>query len=169
MLVFEKYMKQYSLFKLQSPQHGGTLRQGKSKTLRPLCTKRVIHLTLKASKNNFYAHKREVEKELRRLASRFKIKIYSNATNWDHLHLAIKIPDRKSYISFIRAFTGLMAKKFGKKLWTALPHTRLVSWGKAFKKLLQYIDLNKREASGEILYTPRQARHRGMLWIAIPP
>ena len=161
-------MRQLKLFKVDPITHGGAIAKGKRKTRRPLCSKRVIHLTLKAHKNILYSHKGFIEEELRRLGKKFNLKIYSIAVNLDHLHIAVKISDRKSYLSFIRSFTGLVARELGKKLWALLPHTRLVSWGRAYKKLLQYLELNRKEASGQVPYTPREAHRRGMVWLRVP-
>ncbi len=41
------------------------------------------------------------------------------------------------------------------KFWDSIPFTRIVEWGIALRKLVNYIRQNQNEALGLIPYTPR--------------
>lgn len=135
--------------------HGGEFALGKRKRLRTLSSKRPIHCVLKSKRRVLYARKSWIEREARRLAKKFGVKAYSIAVNFDHIHFALKIPNRQAYNAFVRAFAGILAAKFGKGLWALLPFTRVCAWGRAFEKLLDYIRKNREEAAGEKPYEPR--------------
>lgn len=148
-------MQQKNLFKVEEPVHGGELRRGQRKTMRPLARKKPIHLVLKAKKN-FGKHGPLVQTEARRLADWFQIRIYDEALAPDHLHLVIRIPGRKEYIAFIRALTGPLARQLGKGIWSLLPFTRVSAWGKAFEELRKYLKKNREETAGLRPYEKRQ-------------
>jgi REP element-mobilizing transposase RayT len=153
-------MRQSSFkFSQQHLFHGGLLSRGRRKRARPLSAKMPLHLVLK-SKRNIYSSGTEMERLARRLGERFHLKIYSVAVAKDHLHLVLRIPDRRSYAAYVRSLTGIAARKFGSGLWALLPFSRLGHWGKDFRSLLQYLEKNRREASGEWAYTPRNHRYR---------
>lgn len=79
---------------------------------------------------------------LKRQAKTFGVKIYSQSLQKDHWHLVIKITNRHMYIGFIRSLTGIIARQLGKGLWRLSPYSRIVSWGKDFAAVLDYILLN---------------------------
>lgn len=151
-------MKQLSLFAKPKPEHGGDGRKGKRKSARLLCTKRPIHLVLKANKKGLYQNKAYFEAQIHKFAARFRLKIYGIAVNHDHIHFIAKIATRELYKSFIRALTGALALRFGKGIWALLPYSRVVEWGRAFRAVLAYLKKNREEASGERTYEPRGRR-----------
>ncbi|MGE4131529.1 MAG: hypothetical protein AB7F86_07805 [Bdellovibrionales bacterium] len=57
-----------------------------------------------------------------------------------------------------RGFTGWAARRFQIK-WKTLPATRIVEWGRAFRTLLKYVQLNEWEAFGYIDYEPERTRN----------
>jgi REP element-mobilizing transposase RayT len=152
-------MKQYSLFQNAPPVHGGELAKGRRKNRRPLAKKRPIHLVLKA-KREFGQGRQAVVQETKRLAAKFGLKIYDLALAKDHLHLVLTIPSRKNYISFIRALTGLLARKLGKGIWLLLPFSRVSIWGKAYRELRKYLEQNRLEAAGVAPYKARTDWYR---------
>jgi hypothetical protein len=101
-----------------------------------------------------------IHQETKRLAAKFGIKIYDTALAKDHLHLVFTILSRKDYIAFIRAVTGLLARKLGKGLWQLLPFSRVSHWGKAYRALRKYLEQNRLEAAGIQPYKKRKDYYR---------
>lgn len=138
--------------------HGGDLDPGRRKVRRPLSSRKPVHLMLKAKQP--WKNGRSVMHETRRLTERFKIRVLDLALASDHVHLAIQIPCRRDYVSFIRALTGILARKFGKGLWKALPFTRVAEWGRAYRELQKYFERNRLEFMGWIPYEARRDWYR---------
>lgn len=148
-------MKQLSLIPAQQPVHGGDLNQGTRKTLRPLARRRPIHLILKSKVAFEKSNGVLVLAEAKRFSEKFGLKLIDHAFGEDHLHLVLTIPSRRDYNSFIRSLSGLLARKYGKGIWSSLPYTRVAHWGKDFRGLLKYLELNRLEASGDMPYSQR--------------
>ncbi|RYZ78834.1 MAG: hypothetical protein EOP06_28335 [Proteobacteria bacterium] len=96
-----------------------------------------------------------MEKILRDQAALHKIKLFRVSLNWSHIHILMQTPSRAAYNKFIRGVTALLvafvSKKIGKScagLFDLPPFTRIVSWGREFRKLMDYHDLNDMEARG---------------------
>ena len=89
-------------------------------------------------------------------ARRAGVRIYKFNINFDHIHLLIKLRDRRSYFRFIRAVTGLISRKLGRGLWKLRPFTPVAHWGRAFRTLKKYIQQNELEVNGLIPYQPRK-------------
>lgn len=145
---------QYSLFKKPLLFHGGELKTSKRKIARPLARKRAIHFILKSGRD-IYKHASFIEALIRRQGGRFSVRVYSVAVAHDHVHFVALVPVREKYAGFIRAITGLLARKLGKGLWKFTPFTRIVAWGKDFARLLNYLRKNREEAAGTRAYEPR--------------
>jgi REP element-mobilizing transposase RayT len=136
--------------------------KGNPKTQRPLVTRQAIHLVLKSSKatgkHSLLLFHREIEILLRKQARDFGVKIYAFANAGNHLHLLIRIHNRRNYRAFIRAISGLIMRKvFGfekghggrhANLWDARPFTRIVAWGKDFLGVKDYLLINELETEG---------------------
>lgn len=148
-------MTQFKLFPVEKPEHGGDLKRGVRKTLRPLATDRPIHLTLKAKVPFKGDAGAVVLIEARRLAGKFHIKVYDHAVEDDHVHLAVKIPHRRDYVKFIKSLTGLLSRRFGKGFWKQVPYTRVVQWGRDYTNLGKYFEKNRLEAAGDLPYKDR--------------
>ncbi len=147
----QKYLNNYK------KQFGGELIVGKRKTQRPLSTKNPIHLVLRSDTVRLFTPSNtSLEKLIYRTAGKFQIRIYDLALNWNHIHAVIMIKDRKDYVAFIRALTSLIALKIQSKIkdlktiFTLRPFTRILEWGKDFKKTQHYVYLNQLEAFGYI-------------------
>jgi REP element-mobilizing transposase RayT len=147
---------QKSLFTFSSI-HGGEHSIGKRKNRRPLSRKKPIHLVLK-SKRNLYQHKDLIETQLKRQAEKFEIRLYDKAVARDHVHILAKIPGKREYTAFIRALTGILAKKLGRNLFSLLPFTRVAEWGRDFLNLKKYFLQNREEAAGRRPYRERKSR-----------
>jgi hypothetical protein len=148
-------MKQVSLFPIAPPVFGGNLPRGRRKLARPLARKRPTHLILKA-KREIFSERKTVLDVVFGQAEKQSIRIYDLAVAKDHLHLVIATPGRREYRAFIRSVTGLLARRFGKGLWTALPFTRVAQWGAAYRELQRYMEQNREEALGRRPYKPRK-------------
>jgi len=139
-------------------EFGGSLLLGKRKEARPLSTKHPIFMTLKSTHTSFFnPSTRSLERVIRDHAAKYQIKIHELSLNWTHIHFAISIPSKENYLAFIRTLTAeivrLLSKALGKNLkglFDLRPHTRIVSWGRELKAVLNYIILNQMEAWGLI-------------------
>jgi len=154
-------------------EFGGSLLYGKRKSARPLSTKKPIHLILKCTgKRIFSPTDRKLENLIRHQSNKYGIKIYEVALNWTHVHLLIKLPSRDAYVAFIRTVTslivhfvskskGFVSKTNGvnlktkdldlKSIFDLRPYTKILSWGKQFQRVVEYIELNILEALGLIV------------------
>ncbi len=160
-----------------SRQFGGALLKGNPKEKRPLSLKNPLHLVLK-SKNTFgansmlaKAHASRIDRLVRKQAGCCGVKIYHFVNVGNHLHLVIRLQDRRLYHVFIRAISGLIARQvLGKErgsqreaqdssldmkpvmktkkfqFWVARPFTRFVTWGADYKNLSLYMKKNQAQA-----------------------
>lgn len=156
---------------------GGSLLKGNAKVRRPLSTKEAIHLVLKSEKaigSRSMLSRRNVnhvDKLIRRQAKLGGIRIFRFVNVGNHLHLVIRIQNRKCFAKFIRSVTGLIARHVmenerGKergdeysnsmsralrktKFWISRPFTRLISWGKDFNHLSRYMAKNRAQAKSQ--------------------
>ena len=158
--IGEDMSRQMSFFKPAEKEFGGTLStKGKRKTARVLDSRKPLHFVLKSKKGaNLYAHRTLLRKLLFIYTKRFGIKVYKESVQKDHFHFCIKITNRVLYRRFIRALTGVISQKLGKGLWILLPYSRVVSWGRDFLGVLDYLLLNNCEVSGIVPYALRDSR-----------
>lgn len=72
-----------------------------------------------------------------------------------------QIPENSYYNDLKSDFVPLKSShlKYQRKFWGALIYSRLVRWGKDFKNVLAYIEMNTLEADGWIPYQPRKSRY----------
>ena len=123
---------------------------------------------------------------LKKYAKRFFIKVEQVTVQGDHIHLVIRISWRRNCHDFFRVFAGQIAQRFEKegllvcvvtdtpkhatakkrsgrkrkKLWKHRPFTRIVKGWRAYRTVRNYVQLNEKEALGEIPY--RKERLRGL-------
>jgi REP element-mobilizing transposase RayT len=175
-----KKSAQLSLFKnyskSQSRIFGGSLLHGRRRRSRPLSTSEAIHLVLRSSwargPTSFLLtkNKKFIQWLLASNAKKYGIKVYRCAIVSNHLHLVIRIRDRRSYRAFIRVFSGRVATqvmnsqsfqsfqrylwvKFqsdtneiqgkGQAFWQFRPWSRILYWGRDFKQACRYVELNE--------------------------
>ena len=148
----------FSFMKDYRKEFGGSLLLGKRKSKRPLSTKHPIHLVLKSvEKNLFNPGNRSLENLIRNEASRFGIKVYDLALNWSHIHILFRLKNKTDYVKFIRSLTAILsirirkAKPTIKTIFNLRPFTRIISWGRDFKRALNYQTLNQLESLGLIV------------------
>jgi REP element-mobilizing transposase RayT len=149
-----------SFFKPEPKEFGGTLLvKGKRKTARVLDCRKPLHFVLKSKKTgNLYSHRVLIRKLLYLYAKRFGVKVYKESVQKDHFHFCIKITNRLLYRAFIRALTGVISQHLGKGLWILKPYSRIVSWGREFLNVLDYLLLNDCEVSKIVPYAIRKSQ-----------
>lgn len=150
-------------------------RSGRRKEARPFDPKQALHVTLRSQKARgdwSMLRKKHCNAimELRlRLEKRWNVRVYRYANVGNHLHLLMRAKRLKDWQGFIREFTGGIAilvtgarkgaaLKRNKSLevpesamrgfWDGLVYTRIVTWGRDFRRVCEYIWLNIYEARG---------------------
>ncbi len=150
-------MRQLSLFKPPSLEHGGEIRRGRRKLARPFDPKRALHVVLRSSRArgpwSLLAPKNKVQVHLllESVSTRFGIRVYRSANAGNHLHLLLRAKSRQSLQGFLRTLAGLLARKItgakkGQsrgKFWDLLAYSRVVAWGKAFREVRDYLVSNR--------------------------
>ncbi len=143
-------------------EFGGSILSRNKKSLRPLCSKRALHLVLKADRSisgSLRSFQVGIANLLAKYSSRFGVKIYKYAICGNHIHIVLRVPDRIVYRAWIRTVTGRMAINFKVK-WGLSPWSRILSWGREFKTVIKYVLQNTLEAEGIIEYKGRVKQYR---------
>jgi hypothetical protein len=145
------------IFKSPPREFGGVLLNGRRKSLRPLSLKEPMHLVLRANikkSGSLLKHRGAIIRTIDKFNKRFKVKDYQKAIVANHLHLLIQFSSREEYKAWVRSVTGQLAQKLSIN-WSLRPFTRIVTWGRDFKRVKDYIFQNRLEALGVIHYRPR--------------
>lgn len=127
-------------------------------------------------------NQRGISSILKKASVKYSIRIYRQAIQSNHIHLVLKVPSRYAYKCFIAVISGKIAsfvmnfisfKNFvkdlsirdtgegyktphnGQAFWEYRPFSRLLYWGKDYKKALTYLLKNTLEALGFIKYEAR--------------
>lgn len=135
-------------------EFGGSLLKGKRKSQRPLSTKNPMHLVLKSSNAKgryaFNPTDQKLKTLIHQMARRFRVRVYSDAINWSHIHLVIRIYQRQDYVKFIRGLSGAMVLKLKapKGFFEIRPFTKIGSWGRQFQVWREYLVRNQLQARG---------------------
>jgi REP element-mobilizing transposase RayT len=183
--------RQLSFFKKDPRFFGGQTLYGKRKSRRPLSTSEPIHFVLRSSwamgPHSFLKphHKVHIDALITSLAKKYGITIYQRAIASNHLHLLVRIKDRRGYVAFIRVLSSKVAllvmktKSFqlfrkslrnlrgdgaktteiqgkGQKFWQFRPFHRILFWGRDFRSCKSYVIQNTLEALGFLAYKPRK-------------
>lgn len=152
-------------------QFGGTLlKKSHAKVARPLSTKHAMHVVLRSSQArdewSFRAHKnrKHIESILKAQAQRYGVKLLEFVNGGDHLQMVLKIADRVSFHSFMRAISGMIAMKVSgsaktralkNKFWNFRPWTRVVEWAQGISLAADELIHQHLEKMGLILDLPR--------------
>ena len=88
-------------------------------------------------------------------ARKYGFKVYEYANAGNHLHLIVRVTDRRKWAAYIRELTGRIALAAGRRkaggFWRHRPFTRVIrSWRQAFQWACDYVELNRLEAEGFI-------------------
>ena len=172
---------QSCLFKTSSQHrfsYGGVLRNRRSgRGTRPLSTKEPLHLVFKVNREKLRQQSLRspqgfalVSTIIKKYAGRFMVKIEQLSIQNNHIHALIRTSRRSQYQHFFRVVTGQIAQCFAKegllraqvtgtlRLWQHRPFTRVVRGWKAYQTVRDYIQLNEKEARGEIRYQKNRLR-----------
>ncbi|HAG91543.1 MAG TPA: hypothetical protein DCL41_06710 [Bdellovibrionales bacterium] len=149
-------MKQLNLIPPPRLECGGSL-QNTRKHKRVLCSKRPLHLVLKANRNTLFKNREFIHQTLKTQAKKFGHKLQSRSVQKNHIHVLMQISSRLEYLKFIRALTGLIARKLGRGIWKFRPYTKILSWGREIKNVTGYILQNELEVFGVRAYRPRKS------------
>lgn len=170
-------------------EHGGAYSIKRRKSKRPLTIRNSFHVTLRSElatkKRSLLRHKNMIYKVLNKASRRFGIKIYQQAICGNHIHLLIRGKKRFAIQNFFRVVAGHIAQKilqlyplqqyeqksndfthqqpttkYKRKFWEALLYSRLVSWGRDFKNVVNYVERNTLEALGWIPYLRSKSRYK---------
>lgn len=162
-----------SFEKLKIKDFGGSMIKGNAREQRPLSTKRPVHLVMRSTyargEKSFLAPKRArlVKDLVNRAGAHQGVKIYRFANSGNHLHFVILPASRTAYLRFIRAISGRLARLVlgaergnakGIKFWDALPFTRILEWGRDYRRACAYLKQNTLEALGFVPYKPRKKK-----------
>jgi REP element-mobilizing transposase RayT len=159
---------------------GELLKKAKNRHARPLSTKAPMHLCLRSSAAtqewSFRSARnwRKVENLCRHFARKNGVRVLELANSGNHLHLLIKLSNRRAYSRFVKGLTGALAmavtgasknNKLKAKFWDHRPFTRIVEGLRNFLTARDYVRLNKMEAIGVIPYQPGRLKtvDRGLL------
>ena len=136
------------------------------KAKRPISTAEAIHLVLKsqhATGKHSMLHSynaKKIEAVIRSQAKFWGLKVYHYVNVGNHLHLVIKLNNRRSFNPFIRAITGLIARHVLNaergsakevQFWVARPFTRIINWGKDYLNINKYMQKNKGQAKSHFV------------------
>jgi REP element-mobilizing transposase RayT len=148
--------------------HGGDLALGKRKIRRPIDPKQALHVVLRSSKAQGALsmlrpkNAEHIHQLTQKLSKRWGVRIYRYANVGNHIHLLVKVPSRAIWQRFIRELTGGIAlivtgakkgsglerNETGRGFWDRLVFTRIVSFGRDFNGVMQYLIKNLFEAAG---------------------
>lgn len=158
-------MRSKQLSFLPPPQlsHGGAIRHGKRKTARPIDVKRPMHLVMRATQARANwsmlsrRHEGRIFVMVRETAERFDVRIHRFSNVGNHLHLLISARTRAGFQGFLRSLAGAVAllvtgarkgKPLGERFWDLLAYSRIVNWGREFRRVLVYLVKNELEGLG---------------------
>ncbi|MGE4133461.1 MAG: hypothetical protein AB7F86_17600 [Bdellovibrionales bacterium] len=150
--------KQLNMFEMKNLKSLFIPQRGRRKTQRPLSRRHPLHLILKSKHHDLQKNERAIHRQWHRLGNRLGLKTYRLVVVSDHIHAVVVIQSRDCYRKFISGLTGYLARRLQVKFKTS-PASRIVEWGRAFKTLLKYVQLNEWEALGYIDYQPERTRN----------
>jgi REP element-mobilizing transposase RayT len=105
---------------------------------------------------------------LRALARRHGVRVYEFAVTSNHLHAVLRAKTRAHFQAFLRAFAGVAARlvtgaRRGHpvgRFWDDLAYSRVLHWGREFRKVRDYVIQNAMEALDLVPYRRRTAKGR---------
>lgn len=146
--------------------HGGERSKGKRKTIRPLATKKWIHLVLKSDKAHgklsmlAKQNSKWIDHLIKTKAKKFGVEIKEFVNMGNHIHFQLRITSRKSFQAFLRSITNLIARhvtgarkgrKFG-RFWQGLAFTRVLTSAFEVAQLQSYFVGNRIERQHGKIY-----------------
>ncbi len=152
-------------------QFGGTLlKQSNAKSARPISVKHAMHVVLSSSQASGEWSLRSsrnikvVDRVVREQARRYGVRVVEFANMGNQLQLLIRIADRTSFLSFVRAVSGIIsmrvtgaAKTRGlqDRFWNFRPWSRIVELKRALSLVRDELIQEHLVAIGFIASVPR--------------
>jgi hypothetical protein len=94
---------------------GSLLKSSHAKEARPLSSKKALHIVLRSDwatgPRSFLKFERIIQNTLLKLGRRHGVRVYRVANAGNHLHLLVRFTQRRGLQNFLRASTGLIARK----------------------------------------------------------
>lgn len=108
-------------------------------------------------------HRTRIERLIQRASTGHGVRVYRFSNVGNHLHLLVRARTREGFQNFLRVITAQTAAlvtgaRKGNprgKFWDALAYSRVVGWGREFKKLQAYLSKNLLEGMRLFLRGPR--------------
>ncbi|MBI4403373.1 MAG: transposase, partial [Deltaproteobacteria bacterium] len=137
---------------------------------RPFSPTQALHVTLKSelAKGPLSmaspSHRAWVRQYIPLLARKLGIRLYHFANNGSHIHLIFYSKDKKAVSAYRRALSGVIARRIMKaekgrakkiRFWLSRPFSRILSWGRDFRRAMNYVERNRLEANNIIPYRKR--------------
>lgn len=176
----------YNRYAKTRHNYGGVLRNLQSgRGSRPLSSRDPHHLVYKVDRSVLrekslrgYRSFALVTKVIHKYSFRFSVKLEQMSIQGDHIHILVRCRSRRKLQSFFRVTTGQIAQLFGKegllkkvtdttgskilkkgtRLWRYRPFSRVVRGWRGYQIVRNYIQLNEKEALGEIKYNKLRLR-----------
>jgi REP element-mobilizing transposase RayT len=167
--------RQLLLLPRSATEYGGRTRLKLRKVARPFSPKLAVHLVFRSDLAKgersmlLPRHKHLIQTELNRLSKRYRIKVYNFVNVGNHLHLLVKSETKQNLQKFLRVFTGQIAQtilqaKKGRakgKFWSSIVYSRLVSFGRDFKTVMNYFVKNQVDAIWALVWLGNDLNLRG--------
>jgi REP element-mobilizing transposase RayT len=127
---------------------GGDLQKGKRKTKRPLSTKKPMHVVIKSAGLVFAVRTWRHREALQKASIKYGVKVYGSVFNGNHVHMVVMFSAREHYVAFVRDLTSAFARIVDRVgVFLQRPFTRIVDWGRDFRNMASYLELNRIEAT----------------------
>ena len=148
--------------------YGGSLHY--RKLARPIKDSKSLHLILRCGINRQGFSLRKyvslINTYILKFSNKFQVRIYKHTVNSNHVHILLKVQSRSDFKKFIRAVSASIAVsikvqyEYEGLFWQDRPFTRVVSWGREYDGVKNYVVQNFKEAVGFIIYKPRFDRYK---------
>jgi hypothetical protein len=168
--------RQLNLLSHPASVYGGESRKGKRKIRRPIAVKSPMHVVFRSTRARgpwsftYRANEKRVRALADDVADRFSVRIRGFANVGNHLHLVVQVKHRRNLQAFLRVFgqrlmflvTGAKKGSPRGRFFDAVAFSRIVTWGRDFKRMENYIFKNTLEALG-------LDRSKAKDWLRITP
>ncbi len=148
--------------------YGGSLRY--RKLARPIETQNGMHLILRCglSRQGFSlrTYVNIINAYILKFSNQFDVRVYKHSVNSNHIHILLKVSSREDFKRFIRSVSASIAVsikaqyEYEGPFWQDRPFTRVITWGREYNGVKNYVVQNFKEATGFIKYKPRQDRYK---------
>src|SRR5690348_9171060 len=97
-------------------EHGGGLRKGRRKLIRPFDSKKSLHVTLRSSRARgaWSFLRSKTEKKVNSLVftygAKFNVRIQKYANAGNHLHLLLRVRSKRNFQNFLRTLSGMIPR-----------------------------------------------------------